>query len=47
MTEINSLGAQTAINPQAIKAQLTGELLNLTQAQPGLLKPAKPPRRKC
>jgi hypothetical protein len=41
MTEINSLGAQTAINPQAIKAQLTGELLNLTQAQPGLLKPGE------
>jgi len=41
MTEINSLGAQTAINPQAIKAQLTGELLSLTQAQPGLLKPGE------
>ncbi|MBV4543437.1 flagellar hook-length control protein FliK [Pseudomonas vlassakiae] len=41
MTEINSLGAQTAITVQAIKAQLTGELLNLTQAQPGLLKPGE------
>ncbi|NIE76281.1 flagellar hook-length control protein FliK [Pantoea sp. Ap-967] len=41
MTEINSLGAQTALNPQAIKAQLTGELLNLTQAQPGLIKPGE------
>ncbi|MFK0314330.1 flagellar hook-length control protein FliK [Pseudomonas sp. NPDC090233] len=41
MTEINSLGAQTVINPQAIKAALTGELLNLTQAQPGLLKPGE------
>lgn len=41
MTEINSLGAQTAINSQAIKAQLTGELLKLTQAQPGLLKPGE------
>ncbi|MFJ4153757.1 flagellar hook-length control protein FliK [Pseudomonas sp. NPDC089752] len=41
MTEINSLSAQTAVNAQAIKAQLTGELLNLTQAQPGLLKPGE------
>ncbi|MEX0292903.1 flagellar hook-length control protein FliK [Pseudomonas putida] len=41
MTEINSLGAQNVVNPQAIKAALTGELLNLTQAQPGLLKPGE------
>lgn len=41
MTEINSLGAQTVVNPQAIKAALTGHLLNLTQAQPGLLKPGE------
>lgn len=41
MTEINSLGAQTAVNSQAIKAAMTGELLNLTQAQPGLLKPGE------
>jgi len=41
MTEINSLGAQTAVNPQAIKAALTGDLLNLIQAQPGLLKPGE------
>jgi len=41
MTEINSLGAQTVVNPQAIKAALTGDLLNLTQAQPGLLKPGE------
>ncbi|MFJ4348158.1 flagellar hook-length control protein FliK [Pseudomonas sp. NPDC089401] len=41
MTEINSLGAQTALNPQAIKAQLTAALLDLTQAQPGLLKPGE------
>ncbi|WDY59511.1 flagellar hook-length control protein FliK [Pseudomonas sp. PSKL.D1] len=41
MTEINSLSAQTAISPQAIKAALTGELLNLTQAQPGLIKPGE------
>jgi len=41
MTEINSLGAQTAVSPQAIKAAMTGELLNLTQAQPGLLKPGE------
>ncbi|WP_027908248.1 flagellar hook-length control protein FliK [Pseudomonas taiwanensis] len=41
MTEINSLGTQTAINPQAIKAAMTGELLSLLQAQPGLLKPGE------
>ena len=29
MTEINSLGAQTAINSQAMKAGTTGELLRL------------------
>lgn len=41
MTEINSLGAQTAVSPQAIKAAMTGELINLTQPQPGLLKPGE------
>jgi hypothetical protein len=41
MTEINSLGAQTAISAQAIKAGMTGELLRLTQAQPGLLAPGE------
>ncbi|RCL27447.1 flagellar hook-length control protein FliK [Pseudomonas sp. AFG_SD02_1510_Pfu_092] len=41
MTEINSLGAQSALNAQAIKANLTGELLRLTQAQPGLLAPGE------
>lgn len=41
MTEINSVGAQTALNPQVIKAALTNELLSLTQAQPGLLKPGE------
>jgi hypothetical protein len=41
MTEINSLGTQTAINPQAIKAGMTGELLRLTQAQPGLMAPGE------
>ncbi|MDR2307389.1 MAG: flagellar hook-length control protein FliK [Paucimonas sp.] len=37
MTEINSLGAQTALSPQAAKAAMTGELLRLLQPQPGLL----------
>ncbi|BBH45120.1 flagellar hook-length control protein FliK [Pseudomonas sp. KU43P] len=41
MTEINSLGAQTAVSAQAIKAAMTAELLSLTQAQPGLLKPGE------
>ncbi|MDD1962448.1 flagellar hook-length control protein FliK [Pseudomonas sp. 39004] len=41
MTEINSLGAQTAISAQAIKAGMTGELLRLTQAQPGLIAPGE------
>ncbi|MFJ4383713.1 flagellar hook-length control protein FliK [Pseudomonas sp. NPDC089408] len=41
MTEINSLGAQTAINSQAMKAGMTGELLRLIQAQPGLLAPGE------
>ncbi|MDZ3993149.1 flagellar hook-length control protein FliK [Pseudomonas sp. Teo4] len=41
MTEINSLGTQTAVSPQAIKAAMTSELLRLTEAQPGLLKPGE------
>ncbi|MCK1978264.1 hypothetical protein LNK15_14615, partial [Jeotgalicoccus huakuii] len=41
MTEINSLGAQTAISPQALKAGMTGELLRLTQPQPGLMAPGE------
>ncbi|MDI6934340.1 flagellar hook-length control protein FliK [Serratia sp. Se-PFBMAAmG] len=41
MTEINNVGAQTALNPQVIKAALTSELLTLTQAQPGLVKPGE------
>ncbi|EKT4458455.1 MULTISPECIES: flagellar hook-length control protein FliK [Pseudomonas] len=41
MTEINSLGAQNAISSQTMKAGMTGELLRLTQAQPGLLAPGE------
>ncbi|KTT16716.1 flagellar hook-length control protein FliK [Pseudomonas fulva] len=41
MTEINSLGLQTLNGAQAIKAAMTGELLRLTQAQPGLLGPGE------
>lgn len=41
MTEINSLGAQTAVNAQALKAQMTAALLDLAQPQPGLLKPGE------
>ena len=41
MTEINSLGAQTAVSPQVAKAAMTGELLRLLQAQPGLLPPGE------
>ena len=41
MTEINSLGARTALNSQALKAGMTGELLRLTQPQPGLLAPGE------
>ncbi|HCP31470.1 MAG TPA: flagellar hook-length control protein FliK, partial [Pseudomonas sp.] len=41
MTEINSLGPQTVTGAQAIKAAMTGELLRLTQAQPGLLSPGE------
>jgi len=41
MTEINSLGAQSAISTQAIKAGMTGELLRLTQPQPGLIPPGQ------
>ncbi|MFV3406071.1 MULTISPECIES: flagellar hook-length control protein FliK [Pseudomonas] len=37
MTEINSLGAQSALSPQAAKANMTGELLRLMQPQPGLV----------
>lgn len=41
MTEINSLGLQTLNGAQAIKAAMTGELLRLSQAQPGLLGPGE------
>ncbi|MEB6589999.1 flagellar hook-length control protein FliK [Pseudomonas asiatica] len=41
MTEINSLSAQTAINSQAMKAAMTGELLRLIEARPGLLAPGE------
>ncbi|MFJ4457952.1 flagellar hook-length control protein FliK [Pseudomonas sp. NPDC089392] len=41
MTEINSLGAQTAISTQTIKAGMTGELLRLTQPQPGMMAPGE------
>ena len=41
MTEINSLAAQTAVNTQAMKAGMTGELLRLTQPQPGLMAPGE------
>lgn len=41
MTEINSLGPQTLNGAQAIKAAMTGELLRLSQAQPGLLGPGE------
>ncbi|MDH0645633.1 flagellar hook-length control protein FliK [Pseudomonas sp. GD03858] len=41
MTEINSLAAQTAVSPQATRAAMTGELLRLLQAQPGLLAPGE------
>ena len=41
MTEINSLGPQTATSAQAVKAAVTGDLLRLTQAQPGLLAPGE------
>lgn len=41
MTEINSLGAQSAIAPQAAKAAMTGELLRLLQPQPGLIAPGE------
>ncbi|MCU7241055.1 flagellar hook-length control protein FliK [Pseudomonas peradeniyensis] len=44
MTEINSLGAQTVPGPQAAKAAMTGELLRLLQAQPGLLAPGETAR---
>ncbi|MBJ9975398.1 flagellar hook-length control protein FliK [Pseudomonas sp. S75] len=37
MTEINSLAAQASFAAQVAKASLTGELLRLTQAQPGLI----------
>lgn len=37
MTEINSLSAQSAFAAQVAKASLTGELLRLTQSQPGLI----------
>lgn len=41
MTEINSLGAQSAIAPQVAKAAMTGELLRLLQPQPGLIAPGE------
>ncbi|MBH3384877.1 flagellar hook-length control protein FliK [Pseudomonas juntendi] len=41
MTEINSLGAQTALGNQATKAAMTGEILRLVQPQPGLLAPGE------
>ncbi|MDH1630174.1 flagellar hook-length control protein FliK [Pseudomonas mosselii] len=41
MTEINSLSTQTALSPQATRAAMTGELLRLLQAQPGLLPPGE------
>ena len=41
MTEINSLGAQTALGNQATKAAMTGEVLRLVQPQPGLLAPGE------
>ena len=41
MTEINSLGAQTALGPQAAKAAMTGELLRLLQPQPGIVPPGE------
>ncbi|MDF0731871.1 flagellar hook-length control protein FliK [Pseudomonas entomophila] len=41
MTEINSLGAQSAFSAQVAKAAMTGELLRLTQAQPGLVPPGQ------
>ncbi|MCO7567337.1 flagellar hook-length control protein FliK [Pseudomonas sp. S 311-6] len=44
MTEINSLGAQTAVGLQAGKAAMTGELLRLLQPQPGLLAPGETAR---
>lgn len=44
MTEINSLGAQSAIAPQAAKAAMTGELLRLLQPQPGLIAPGETAR---
>ncbi|QXH50030.1 flagellar hook-length control protein FliK [Pseudomonas fakonensis] len=37
MTEINSLGAQTALNTQVVKATMTGDLLRLLQPQPGVV----------
>ncbi|MFJ3447906.1 flagellar hook-length control protein FliK [Pseudomonas sichuanensis] len=44
MTEINSLGAQTAPSPQATRAAMTGELLRLLQSQPELLAPGETAR---
>ncbi|MCE1114039.1 MULTISPECIES: flagellar hook-length control protein FliK [Pseudomonas] len=44
MTEINSLGAQTAPSPQVTKAVMTGDLLRLLQAQPELLAPGETAR---
>lgn len=44
MTEINSLNAQTALSPQALRAAMTGEMLRLLQAQPGLVAPGETAR---
>lgn len=44
MTEINSLGAQSTLGLQAGKALMTGELLRLLHAQPGLLAPGETAR---
>ncbi|AUY36388.1 flagellar hook-length control protein FliK [Pseudomonas soli] len=41
MTEINSLSTQTAVSAQATRAAMSGELLRLLQAQPGLLPPGE------
>ncbi|UVM18202.1 flagellar hook-length control protein FliK [Pseudomonas sp. B21-023] len=41
MTEINSLSTQTAVSAQATRVAMTGEMLRLLQAQPGLLPPGE------
>lgn len=42
--DINSLGPQASATPQARSAAMTGELLRLIQAQPGLLAPGETAR---